>query len=110
MYLRQEGRGIGLANKIRAYGLQDAGLDTLQANLALGLPADARDYRAAAAVLREMGLSELRLLTNNPAKIAGLESAGLKVVERVAQRPTLNPVNLPYLRTKVQRMGHLLEL
>jgi len=110
VYLRQEGRGIGLANKIRAYGLQDGGLDTLQANLALGLPADAREYRAAASVLREIGLLELRLRTNNPAKIAGLESAGLKVVERVAQRPTLNPVNLPYLRTKVERMGHLLEL
>jgi GTP cyclohydrolase II len=110
VYLRQEGRGIGLANKIRAYGLQDGGLDTLQANLALGLPADAREYRAAASVLRELGLLELRLLTNNPAKIAGLESAGLKVVERIAQLPTLNPMNLAYLRTKAERMGHLLEL
>lgn len=110
LYLRQEGRGIGLVNKIRAYHLQDGGLDTVQANLALGLPADGRDYAAAAAVLRELGATRVRLITNNPAKLAGLQSHGIDVTERVALQPTLNPSNAPYLRTKVTKMGHLLTL
>jgi GTP cyclohydrolase II len=108
LYLRQEGRGIGLVNKIRAYHLQDGGMDTVEANLALGLPADGRDYRAAAAVLRELGINRARLITNNPAKLAGLESQGIEVVERIQLQPSLNPTNAPYLRTKAQKMGHLL--
>jgi GTP cyclohydrolase II len=110
VYLRQEGRGIGLINKIRAYKLQDSGLDTVEANLALGLPADGRDYAGAAAVLRELGVERLRLISNNPAKLAGLESQGLTVVERVPLHPTLNPTNALYLRTKVAKMGHLLDV
>jgi GTP cyclohydrolase II len=110
LYLRQEGRGIGLVNKIRAYHLQDSGLDTVEANLALGLPADGRDYAAAAAVLRELGISRLRLISNNPAKLAGLASQGLEIVERVPLQPTLHAANIPYLRTKVVKMGHLLDV
>jgi GTP cyclohydrolase II len=112
LYLRQEGRGIGLVNKIRAYGLQDRGLDTVQANLALGLPSDARTYDVAAAILRLIDVPSVRLITNNPAKVAGLEAHGVAVAERVPLRPTVNPVNADYLRTKVERMGHhiLLEL
>jgi 3,4-dihydroxy 2-butanone 4-phosphate synthase/GTP cyclohydrolase II len=110
LYLRQEGRGIGLVNKIRAYHFQDRGLDTVEANLALGLPADGRDYRTAAAVLRALGLVRIRLITNNPSKLLGLESHGIAVVERVALEPTLNPVNTPYLRAKVAKMGHVLSL
>jgi GTP cyclohydrolase II len=110
VYLRQEGRGIGLINKIRAYSLQDEGMDTVQANLALGLPADARTYDVAAAILRLMGASAVRLITNNPTKIAGLETNGVTVVERVPLQPTLNPDNADYLRTKVERMGHRISL
>jgi GTP cyclohydrolase II len=112
LYLRQEGRGIGLLNKVRAYGLQDAGLDTVQANLALGLPSDARTYDVAAAILRLVGARSVRLITNNPAKIVGIEAHGIVVAERVPLRPTVNPANADYLRTKVERMGHriLLEL
>jgi GTP cyclohydrolase II len=110
VYLRQEGRGIGLINKIRAYRLQDRGLDTVEANLALGLPADARDYGSAAAVLRALGISRVRLITNNPAKLAALEHQGIVVEERVPITPTLNPANTSYLRTKVARMGHLMTL
>jgi GTP cyclohydrolase II len=112
IYLRQEGRGIGLVNKVRAYGLQDEGLDTVQANLALGLPSDARTYDAAAAILRLLDVSSVRLITNNPAKIASLESHGIAVAERVPLRPTVYPDNADYLRTKVERMGHriLLEI
>ena len=84
LYLRQEGRGIGLVNKVRAYHLQDRGLDTVQANLALGLPADGRDYTSAAAVLRALGLEHVRRITNNPSKIAGLESHGIGVESRYA--------------------------
>ncbi len=106
LYLRQEGRGIGLANKLRAYGLQDAGLDTVDANSALGLPVDARDYRGAAAILSELGLTRMRLMTNNPDKLAALEAAGIQVVERV-QLPALpNGVNSTYLATKIARLGH----
>lgn len=110
LYLRQEGRGIGLGNKVRAYALQDQGLDTVDANIALGLPVDGRDYRAAAAVLRFLGVSDLRLLTNNPAKARALELNGLRVVERVPLAIPPNPNNADYLATKVNRMGHLMRL
>jgi 3,4-dihydroxy 2-butanone 4-phosphate synthase/GTP cyclohydrolase II len=110
LYLPQEGRGIGLANKIRAYALQDGGLDTVDANLALGLPVDRRDYAAAAAILRELGLRQVRLLTNNPLKSAALERNGVRVVERVSLSMPPNAVNRQYLRTKADRMGHLLAL
>src|SRR6202048_2244755 len=108
LYLRQEGRGIGLANKIRAYALQDTGLDTVDANLALGLPVDRREYASAAAILRELGLRPVRLLTHNPAKHAALERHGVHVVERVPLAVPPNAVNRQYLRTKADRMGHLL--
>jgi len=108
LYLPQEGRGIGLANKIRAYALQDQGLDTVDANLALGLPVDRRDYAAAAHVLRSLGLRQVRLLTNNPLKSAALERHGIQVVERVPLTVPPNPINHDYLRTKADRMGHLL--
>ena len=108
LYLPQEGRGIGLANKIRAYALQDRGLDTVDANLALGLPVDRRDYAAAAHVLRSLGLHSVRLLTNNPLKQAALEQHGITVTERVPLAIPPNPINDHYLRTKADRMGHLL--
>jgi GTP cyclohydrolase II len=103
-------KGIGLVNKIRAYSLQDEGLDTVQANLALGLPSDARSYDTAAAILRLEGVPAVRLITNNPAKIAGLQDHDVAVVERVPLEPTMNPVNAEYLRTKVERMGHRIPL
>lgn len=108
LYLRQEGRGIGLGNKIRAYALQDLGLDTVEANHQLGFPDDARDYSLAVALLREAGVSRLRLLTNNPRKLASLEKAGIEVVERVPLRVGENAHNTGYLETKRQRLGHLL--
>src|SRR5438876_1521493 len=109
LYLDHEGRGIGLFNKVRAYGLQDQGLDTVDANIELGLPVDARDYSAAASVLHELGVRSVRLITNNPAKILGLEAEGVEVVERVPLETLPNDVNAPYLRTKASRMGHLLD-
>src|SRR5881409_119564 len=109
LYLRHEGRGIGLANKIRAYALQDEGLDTVDANVALGLPVDARDYSAAAAVLHELGVTRIRLITNNPSKIEALRRHGVAVVERVPIDTTPNPVNTRYLKVKAERMGHLLD-
>ena len=108
LYLRQEGRGIGLANKIRAYSLQDRGLDTVDANQRLGFADDERDYGHAAAMLRALGIGEVRLLTNNPNKVAGLEAAGIRVVERVAHHMPANPHNADYLATKRKRSGHLL--
>ena len=108
LYLRQEGRGIGLANKIRAYALQDRGLDTVDANQRLGFADDERDYGHAAAMLRVLGIDEVRLLTNNPAKVAGLKAAGIKVAERVAHQMPANPHNADYLATKRKRSGHLL--
>lgn len=108
LYLRQEGRGIGLVNKIRAYALQDTGLDTVDANVALGLPVDAREYVSAAAILRSLGVSQLRLLTNNPEKQRALERNGVEVSERVPLEIAANPTNLAYLRAKAGRMGHLL--
>jgi GTP cyclohydrolase II len=107
LYLRQEGRGIGLANKLRAYALQDRGLDTVDANRRLGFADDERDYAHAAAMLRALGIDEVRLLTNNPNKVAGLESAGITVVERVAHHMPANPHNADYLATKRKKSGHL---
>jgi 3,4-dihydroxy 2-butanone 4-phosphate synthase / GTP cyclohydrolase II len=107
LYLRQEGRGIGLARKISAYALQEQGFDTVEANLALGLPEDARDYRVAAEMLFDLGVRRVRLLTNNPAKIEGLERHGVEVVERIPLEISPNPSNLGYLRTKREKMGHL---
>jgi GTP cyclohydrolase II len=108
LYLPQEGRGIGLANKIRAYALQDRGLDTVDANLALGLPVDRREYASAAGILRALGVHQVRLLTNNPLKCAALERHGVRVVERVPIAVPPNSFNQHYLRTKADRMGHLL--
>ncbi len=108
LYLRQEGRGIGLGNKIRAYALQDQGYDTVEANLCLGLPEDARDYAEAAAILMDLGIRQVRLLTNNPAKIAGLERRGIVVVDRLPLEVSCNPHNAHYLSTKRDKMGHLL--
>jgi GTP cyclohydrolase II len=107
LYLRQEGRGIGLANKLRAYALQDRGLDTVDANRRLGFADDERDYAHAAAMLRALGIDEVRLLTNNPAKVEGLEAAGIKVMERVAHHMPANPHNADYLATKRRKSGHL---
>jgi GTP cyclohydrolase II len=109
LYLRQEGRGIGLVNKIRAYALQDEGLDTVDANIALGFPVDGRDYSAAAAVLRSLGIEKVRLLTNNPAKCEALQMWGIEVRERVPLVVPPNPSNRVYLQTKAVRMGHLLD-
>lgn len=111
LYLRQEGRGIGLINKVRAYRLQDQGLDTVEANLALGLPADNRDYSIGAQILRHLGVRRLRLITNNPQKLAGMEAFGLEVVERVPVPLDVmyHARNAGYLSTKVERMGHLIE-
>lgn len=110
LYMRQEGRGIGLLNKIRAYALQDTGLDTVDANTALGLPVDSRDYGQAAAILRHLGLLQVRLLTNNPAKWEALERHGVHVVERIPLVVAPNPSNRRYLHTKAVRLGHLLAL
>ena len=110
IYLHQEGRGIGLVQKIRAYALQDRGLDTVDANTALGLPVDARDYSASAAVLHHLGIRRVRLLTNNPSKRRALTRLGIDVVRRVPLQTPPTPTNLPYLRTKRDRMGHLLQL
>jgi 3,4-dihydroxy 2-butanone 4-phosphate synthase/GTP cyclohydrolase II len=106
VYLRQEGRGIGLANKLRAYALQDDGLDTVAANSALGLPVDAREYGAAAAILVDLGLERVRLMSNNPAKAAALEAHGVRVSERVPLAALPNPVNRPYLEAKAALLGH----
>ena len=107
IYLRQEGRGIGLLNKIRAYHLQDQGLDTVAANERLGFPADARDYRVAARIIELLGIVSVRLLTNNPAKIAGLQREGIAVTGRIPVVVPANRVNGPYLATKRSRLGHL---
>jgi len=109
LYMRQEGRGIGLHNKIRAYHLQDGGLDTVDANIALGFPADRRDYGIGMQILRDLGVRKMRLITNNPAKRSGLEAYGLEVVERVPIEIKPNPHNVSYLETKRRRMGHLLD-
>ena len=110
LYMRQEGRGIGLGNKIRAYELQDKGFDTVEANEALGFKADLRDYGIGAQILRDLGVREMRLLTNNPKKIIGLEGFGLKVAERVSIEIQSGQGNRRYLRTKKIKLGHLLTL
>lgn len=110
LYMNQEGRGIGLLNKIRAYNLQDKGMDTVQANEALGFEADLRDYGIGAQILVDLGLESIRLLTNNPRKIAGLDGYGLKVVERLSLEVEPNPSNLNYLKTKKEKLGHHLTI
>ncbi|WP_420629013.1 GTP cyclohydrolase II [Candidatus Leptofilum sp.] len=110
VYLRQEGRGIGLLDKLRAYNLQDEGYDTVDANLKLGHQADARDYTIAARILDDLGVSSVRLLTNNPSKIESLEQLGIQVAERVPMPAALTVENAAYLATKVERMRHLLNL
>ena len=110
VYLRQEGRGIGLESKIQAYALQDKGYDTLDANLALGLPADARDYEIAATMLKKKDVTRVRLMTNNPLKVKGLRDNGIEVSDRVSHITGLCESNRDYLNTKKMRMGHLLQL
>lgn len=109
IYLRQEGRGIGLNNKLKAYKLQEAGMDTVEANEALGFAADLRDYKVAADMLRDLGVNRIKLLTNNPDKIESLENAGIKVMERVHIEANHNERNAFYMATKFKKMGHLLQ-
>lgn len=109
LYLRQEGRGIGLLNKLKAYKLQDEGFDTVEANIELGFPADKRDYGLGAQILRDLGLTKIRLLTNNPMKLVGIEGYGLEEVERVPLETEATECNKHYLETKVRSMGHLFE-
>ena len=109
LYLPQEGRGIGLMNKLRAYQLQDDGMDTVEANETLGFAADARDYDFSAQILKQLGATKIRLLSNNPEKVRQLERAGIRVVERVPCQPRVSKTSLAYLQTKKKKMGHLLD-
>jgi 3,4-dihydroxy 2-butanone 4-phosphate synthase/GTP cyclohydrolase II len=108
--MRQEGRGIGLHNKVKAYALQDKGLDTVEANIALGFAADLRDYGIGAQMLRDIGVRKMRLLTNNPKKMVGLEGYGLSIVEQIPIEVEPNEYNRCYLECKKLKMGHILEL
>ena len=110
LYMQQEGRGIGLLNKIKAYALQDQGCDTVEANLRLGFKPDLRDYGLGAQMLADLGVKKMRLMTNNPTKIVGLEGYGLEVVEQVPIVVEPCSTNLRYLKTKKEKMGHLYEL
>ncbi len=109
VYLPQEGRGIGLMNKLRAYELQDGGMDTVEANEKLGFAADARDYDFSAQILKKLGAKKIRLLSNNPEKVRQLESSGIQVVERVPCQPRVSKISRAYLKTKKRKMGHLLK-
>jgi len=109
LYLPQEGRGIGLMNKLRAYELQDGGMDTVEANVSLGFAADAREYDFPAQILKSLGAKKIRLLSNNPDKVKQLESAGVRVVERVPCQPRISKISRAYLQTKKRKMGHLLQ-
>jgi GTP cyclohydrolase II len=109
LYLPQEGRGIGLMNKLRAYQLQDGGMDTVEANVSLGFAADAREYEFPAKILKKLGATRIRLLSNNPDKVQQLESAGVRVVERVPCQPKTSKVSRAYMQTKKSKMGHLLQ-
>jgi GTP cyclohydrolase II len=109
LYLPQEGRGIGLMNKLRAYELQDQGMDTVEANESLGFLADARDYDFPAQILKKLGATKIRLLSNNPEKVRQLEKAGIHVVERAPCQPRISKISRAYLQTKKKKMGHLLE-
>jgi 3,4-dihydroxy 2-butanone 4-phosphate synthase/GTP cyclohydrolase II len=110
LYLRQEGRGIGLLDKLKAYNLQDEGYDTVDANLLLGHEVDERDYSIAALILKDLGVQSIRLMTNNPAKIEMLEQSGVAVDKRLKIDPIVTPDNLRYLETKIHRMNHLFDL
>jgi 3,4-dihydroxy 2-butanone 4-phosphate synthase/GTP cyclohydrolase II len=110
LYLRQEGRGIGLINKIRAYSIQEKGYDTVEANRKLGFPPDLREYGIGAQILKDLGLGKIKLMTNNPKKIVGLEGYGLRVVERVPLEVRPNEINLRYLITKKEKLGHLIDI
>src|SRR5215472_6101075 len=109
LYLPQEGRGIGLMNKLRAYQLQDGGMDTVEANEKLGFAADAREYDFSAQVLKKLGAKRIRLLSNNPEKVRQLEKSGIQVVERVPCQPRVSKISRAYLKTKKRKMGHLLK-
>jgi GTP cyclohydrolase II len=109
LYLPQEGRGIGLMNKLRAYELQDRGMDTVEANLSLGFAADAREYDFPAKILKALGAKKIRLLSNNPDKVRQIECAGVQVVERVPCQPRISKISRKYMQTKKRKMGHLLE-
>jgi GTP cyclohydrolase II len=109
LYLPQEGRGIGLMNKLRAYQLQDGGMDTVEANESLGFAADARDYDFSAKILKKLGATKIRLLSNNPEKVRQLERAGIRVVERVPCQPRVSKISRVYMHTKKTKMGHLLD-
>ena len=109
LYLPQEGRGIGLMNKLRAYQLQDQGMDTVEANEALGFASDAREYEFPAKILKQLGAKKIRLLSNNPEKVRQLEEGGIQVVERVPCQPRISKTSRAYLKTKKSKMGHLLE-
>jgi GTP cyclohydrolase II len=109
LYLPQEGRGIGLMNKLRAYELQDGGMDTVEANQELGFAADARDYDFSAQILKQLGARKVRLLSNNPEKVRQLENAGIRVVERVPCQPRISKTSRAYLQTKKTKMGHILD-